>query len=581
MYRLGTIILVTIAVLLLGGCTPHRYPHLLVTADSLAETHADSALLLLDEWQPQMVSAPASDRHYYHLVRLHAEDKAYIPHTSDSIVRTLIDYYGDSHDSPLLPRVYYLAGRVYQDMERMPEAIEYYHKSLELLDTLNDFNLLALTNCHIGTIYNYQELPQKAYPYFKSSYRYDSLAKDTTGMLFDLRDLGHVWRRMNQNNSALHYYYRSYHLAQQLYRDDMIRELEAQIAETYRRMGKMELAESFIRKSLTKVDRNDTLCIYAIATRIYMQKEQFDSVEYYAKTLINFNDSSAREMGYFHLAEVYQRRGLMKESIKYMKLFIACNEFITGRKNAEAVAKVTSLYNFNKQEKRLSDLHKRNLVVKFVAIVSLLCFTLLLVVLLFSLKLHKRVLLENRRNFIEYQRIQEDLRKHDTEYIQKKDEELRNMKDYFHVMNEHYLKEIEKLETELSLLKSEAAISESKQQQSKSIIAHSALFKTIKERLQTPDSSHTLSNEEWKGLEALTNQAYPSFASRLMTFCLNMDKQQFRVSMLVKLDFKVSEIAELTAHSMQSVNSTRVRLYKKIMGKEGRAADWDYFIKSL
>ena len=51
--------------------------------------------------------------------------------------------------------------------------------------------------------------------------------------------------------------------------------------------------------------------------------------------------------------------------------------------------------------------------------------------------------------------------------------------------------------------------------------------------------------------------------------------------LLIKVRVQPKDIASLTAHSKESVASTRSRLYQKIFGKKGSTRDWDEFILSL
>ena len=46
-------------------------------------------------------------------------------------------------------------------------------------------------------------------------------------------------------------------------------------------------------------------------------------------------------------------------------------------------------------------------------------------------------------------------------------------------------------------------------------------------------------------------------------------EQELRVCLLIKAQFKPSEIAILTAHSKEAITSTRRRLYKKMTGLDG------------
>jgi len=53
------------------------------------------------------------------------------------------------------------------------------------------------------------------------------------------------------------------------------------------------------------------------------------------------------------------------------------------------------------------------------------------------------------------------------------------------------------------------------------------------------------------------------------------------VSLLIKVRIQPKDIALLTAHSKESVASTRSRLYSKVFGMKGSSKDWDDFILSL
>jgi hypothetical protein len=60
-----------------------------------------------------------------------------------------------------------------------------------------------------------------------------------------------------------------------------------------------------------------------------------------------------------------------------------------------------------------------------------------------------------------------------------------------------------------------------------------------------------------------------------------MTEQDYHVSLLIKVRFLPKDIALLTAHSKESVASTRSRLYQKVFGRKGSSKDWDDFVLSL
>ena len=79
---------------------------------------------------------------------------------------------------------------------------------------------------------------------------------------------------------------------------------------------------------------------------------------------------------------------------------------------------------------------------------------------------------------------------------------------------------------------------------------------------------------------ALLNQVYPTFLSSLQK--MGVEKEQdLKVCLLLKMGFKPSRIASLVSRTDSAIANTRARLYKKVLGKDGKAEDWDKVIMSL
>ena len=58
--------------------------HLMSMADSLTNTNPDSAVIYLNKLKDHIETAPRSVQMYYQLLCIKANDRAYIPHSSDS-----------------------------------------------------------------------------------------------------------------------------------------------------------------------------------------------------------------------------------------------------------------------------------------------------------------------------------------------------------------------------------------------------------------------------------------------------------------------------------------------------------------
>ena len=94
------------------------------------------------------------------------------------------------------------------------------------------------------------------------------------------------------------------------------------------------------------------------------------------------------------------------------------------------------------------------------------------------------------------------------------------------------------------------------------------------------DEGRSMTGDEWVELGEAVNTAYTGFTEKLYSLC-RMSDQDYRVSLLIKVRVQPKDIATLTAHSKESVASTRSRLYKKVFGKKGTTKDWDDFILSI
>ena len=84
----------------------------------------------------------------------------------------------------------------------------------------------------------------------------------------------------------------------------------------------------------------------------------------------------------------------------------------------------------------------------------------------------------------------------------------------------------------------------------------------------------------WKELAEIVNATYTGFTEKLFSL-YNMSDQDYHVSLLIKIRLQPKDIAILTAHSKESIASTRSRLYQKVFGKKGSTKDWDDFILSI
>ena len=122
-----------------------------------------------------------------------------------------------------------------------------------------------------------------------------------------------------------------------------------------------------------------------------------------------------------------------------------------------------------------------------------------------------------------------------------------------------------------------AMLENEKRQQAETVIFSSDIYHRIQECL---NGGRSLSHHDWTALAEMVNSIYTGFTEKLYSL-YRMSEQDYHVSLLIKVRVQPKDIALLTAHSKESVASTRSRLYSKVFGQKGSSKDWDDFVLSL
>lgn len=204
------------------ACGRKSHPQSLILADSLASANPDSAITLLKSIDSSMQAEPEAVQMYYRLLCIKANDKAYIQHTSDSLILPVLHYYIKKDDERHLPEAYYYAGRVYRDLGDAPQALGYFEKAAEALPEDGGYKLKSKIYSQMGTLFAYQSMYTEALEMYKKGGEYDNILKDSVGMVFTLRDIGNMYRELGKRDSTLAYFKEANRLSQQLQRADLL-----------------------------------------------------------------------------------------------------------------------------------------------------------------------------------------------------------------------------------------------------------------------------------------------------------------------------------------------------------------------
>lgn len=137
--------------------------------------------------------------------------------------------------------------------------------------------------------------------------------------------------------------------------------------------------------------------------------------------------------------------------------------------------------------------------------------------------------------------------------------------------------ELEEKKATLDYNNKVARLENEKREQAETIIFSSDVYQRMQACL---NSGRSMTSQDWTELTEVVNGIYTGFTEKLYSL-YRMSEQDYHVSLLIKVRIQPRDIALLTAHSKESVASTRSRLYSKVFGKKGSSKDWDDFVLSL
>lgn len=564
------------------ACTNKPYPQSLRVADSLIHNNPDSAVILLEELKRSMAFEPQATQMYYQLLTIKAKDKAYITHTSDSLIKTVVKYYEERKDRERLPETYYYAGRVYRDLGDAPQALEYLQKAIESTKDCTDYRLISRIYSQTGTLYLYQDTYDQALEVFRKAYQYCLSDKDSIGMVYSLRDIGRTFTTLNCADSALYYYKGALNYAEQIHNNHLVGVVQAELSGLYIQLEMYPEAFTAIQCSNKYIKGHNIAPFYAILADYYYYTNQLDSATFYYTQTASFDDLYQKQGSYKGLGNIARKKGQYKEAMEYFDKYLICTDSIKDITNTETIRKMQSLYNYQLKEKENSKLQRQAANYKLWNI--LLIFSLLSLVFLF-IAYHQFRKKKEQQQLVKQERIkqiQKERYAQSNTYLEKNKEQIKEVELSLHKA------EIEKDQLRQDLLKAQKSLIEKTneqitttqrvQKQSELALKHSDIYKKFHFAVQGSDEK--IGNDDWKELMCAVDEAYNQFTTRLLEL-YPMKTIEIQVCVLIKIGLSPAQIAFITIRSRQAISSIRKRLYSKVMGKDGTPEQWDNFISTF
>ena len=571
--------------------------------ENLMPQHPDSALMLLEQIENKE-NLSRKDKAHYYLLLTEAEDKTYVTHTTDSLISIAADYYEKTDDLGRKAKAWYYKGRINQDLGHPLKAQEYYLKALRDEEKIEDHALLGRIHNHIGMLYAYQKVYEKALPFQKKAVENFHLINDSTGQVFALRDLGRTFLMLGLQDSSIICNQK----AIALMRKRIIPSVYTELAGLYIDRQRMEEAHGLLRTSLQNVAKPQAKYpVYLVLGELYKKSGQIDSACFYLQACINSAPlPETRAGGLFHLKEIALEKGQWEQAALLSKQYELLKDSIEQGKNAESIRNVQAFYSYNEIEQ---DLWEARLYASkqksFYSLLITACLFLLTVALL---------------RFIHYRRERKSLLqrlKANEEQIQRNEQTLKNISDVKDSL-QNEIQIYKTKERQLSKEKDEQLkrtneeirqkimqlekLSHTKDELEKNLLTLRSENSNLKKREQAREEerkkieeSERLQNErlydkfrspagweptdtDWHKLFISVDKLYPKMVTTLQK-STSLNESERKICYLSKIGVKPGAIEILL--SKGNVSVYRKRLYEKLNKKAGTAKDFDKYISDI
>ena len=554
------------------------YPATLSRIESLADTNPEEARPLLDRLRDSLSSFDEEQHMYYDLLDLKVNDKMYVRHTSDSLIKRITAFYETYGDRDKLLESYYYMGRVYRDLNDAPEALKYFQKALDVAGDTRKYRLLSNVYSQMGTLYFYQNVYENAIRMHEKAAQYKLLKGDSTSLSLVMRDIARVYDAINKNDSAVLYYQKAADIAKEIGLVHRYSGISTELGDLHREMGMYDKAFECLFESLKDSVGRNMYPTYSTLGHIYLEVGKLDSADYYLRRCLDSPDLYVRDAIYEYLSLLYERRLNYREAIRYVRLGQQVQDTIRKITDSEEIRKMTSLYNYQKRETENLRLKGENdrMQIRIYRILSLFGLGLSITLLfIYRLKRQKERL---ARQFEALQREKQEQYERSFQYVEANNAKLNELGTLLSKDHEdtnsllHVRKELLQVTNEqIQLRRTERDLLESD-------LRHSDIYMKFH---STNEADQIIREEDWNALRKELDKTYNNFTNRLYQLYSGMSLIELRICYLIKISVKVTDMAKILGRSKPSVSSSRKRLYKKIKGEDGTPNELDELIADL
>ena len=553
-------LIILTALLLFTGCRHTASDPAIRQAELLADSLPRRALSIIDSIPVSSLSG--HDLFLHHFLKIKTEDKLFIVHRNDSLIKPVLDYAENNRRSVNYPEVLYYAGRVYADLGDYPEALKYYHLSLNELAKTENLSLKAKILSYISGVYYSCYLYDESEYYINRSIRLDSILGDSLNLIYDMTDLAQIYYYRKRYDKAYQMLNKIIALSQNSF-PKLEAEQYVDMARIKLQQGQPDSAMILITRYMNNVEgraKNDAI---ATAAETYMIAGKPDSAYLYATRLIKSPTSNAKSRGYMVLLHPSLSAFTPKDSIyNYASALVRNARNTLNQNGSEKIFIESSRFNYEiqKRERDLAEQKFQNLI-KWYAFGVIALLILAVVILVLRLKNKQQKL-----NLLKAEKAIHSLTSKLSKYKELETPDTTDIE--------------QKTSIKASLLKQAEILSQQENQDYiKNLQAATPieLLEILNQNKQIPQA-----DKIWDQLLNIILEISPGFKSNMEILTDGqLSRSELEIAILIKYGLSLSSITKILGRSKQAVHSRRHNLGKKIFNDNFNVKDVDALIKVL
>ncbi|NPD83353.1 tetratricopeptide repeat protein [Lentimicrobium sp. L6] len=433
---------------------------------------------------------------------------------------------------------YRLLGLNYVDLGDYKKASEHFFNSLKTFENIQDKEGMAMATSSIGYVYFDQENYDKALEYYFNSLNLAKEINDKVGISRGLNNIAAVYGNKGEFEKAQSYIKQAIEINLDLGNKQWVGINYMNLGLTSQEFNQSEEALMYFNKALVIFQELDNTIWQAKCNlnigAFYIEHKNYDQAFNYSKLALqkaeNHNMRKIALDAYGLYRDVYLAQGDTNSAYKYTLMIIEASDSLNVEKNKALLSKLEMQYQFEKKEQEERISQQKSDFIKIIIILSL-GFALIIIILLWA-----RQRVKSKNVELEKSVLEEKLEHKNKEFtlhvmsLMKKNEILTNMTDKLLHIGEEAVKDETK----------------------------DAIKRIVVELQNSTD------DEIWDEFELRFSQVHSGFYARLLEKHPTLSPSEQKLCAFLRLNMTTKDISELTGQSINTLETARYRLRKKL-----------------